>query len=198
MEEIELPVDQVDIIISEWMGYFLLYENMLDTVIFARDRYLKPGGLLLPNRVTLNLAAIEDSQYRIRKFQFWDNVYGVNMECMKKVSLSEPHIDIVESAQILSNECKILDLNLYTVKSNDLEFANKYTFQIQKTDTIHAIVGWFDAYFENLKEPIKLTTSPYCKPTHWKQAIFYLNEPIQAKETHFFIKSTLKMNMKNA
>ena len=40
MEEVVLPVDKVDIIISEWMGYFLLYESMLDTVLFARDRYL--------------------------------------------------------------------------------------------------------------------------------------------------------------
>ena len=40
MEEVKLPVDQVDIIISEWMGYFLLYESMLDTVIVARDKYL--------------------------------------------------------------------------------------------------------------------------------------------------------------
>ncbi len=29
VEEVELPVSQVDIIISEWMGYFLLYESML-------------------------------------------------------------------------------------------------------------------------------------------------------------------------
>lgn len=51
---------QVDIVLSEWMvsvfsiylqyshlppsviqGYFLLFESMLDTVIFARDKWLK-------------------------------------------------------------------------------------------------------------------------------------------------------------
>ncbi len=36
MEEIELPVQKVDIIISEWMGYCLFYESMLDTVLYAR------------------------------------------------------------------------------------------------------------------------------------------------------------------
>merc|ERR1712226_376150 len=41
VEEVEIPVEKVDIIISEWMGYFLLYESMLDTVIFARDKWLK-------------------------------------------------------------------------------------------------------------------------------------------------------------
>jgi hypothetical protein len=43
---VELPVEKVDIIISEWMGYFLLYEAMLDTVLIARDRWLAPGGLV--------------------------------------------------------------------------------------------------------------------------------------------------------
>jgi hypothetical protein len=44
MEEIILPVEKVDIIMSEWMGYFLLYEAMLDTVLWARDKYLAADG----------------------------------------------------------------------------------------------------------------------------------------------------------
>ncbi len=47
MEDIKLPVDKVDIIISEWMGYFLLYESMLDSVLFARDKYLNSNGVSL-------------------------------------------------------------------------------------------------------------------------------------------------------
>lgn len=43
IEEIELPVTKVDIIISEWMGYFLLFENMLNTVLYARDKWLVRG-----------------------------------------------------------------------------------------------------------------------------------------------------------
>lgn len=42
IEELELPV-KVDIIVSEWMGYFLLYENMLNTVLYARDKWLVSG-----------------------------------------------------------------------------------------------------------------------------------------------------------
>jgi hypothetical protein len=40
IEEIELPVAKVDIIISEWMGYFLLFENMLNSVLYTRDKWL--------------------------------------------------------------------------------------------------------------------------------------------------------------
>ena len=50
MEEVVLPVEKVDIIISEWMGYFLLYESMLDCVLWARDKYLVKGGKMLPDR----------------------------------------------------------------------------------------------------------------------------------------------------
>lgn len=82
MEEIELPVSQVDIIISEWMGYFLLYESMLDTVLWARDKYLVKGGKMLPDRATIKIAAIEDYRYKSSKFGFWKNVYGVDMSCL--------------------------------------------------------------------------------------------------------------------
>ena len=40
VETIRLPVDSVDVLISEWMGYFLLFESMLDTVLYARDKWL--------------------------------------------------------------------------------------------------------------------------------------------------------------
>lgn len=67
MEEVTLPVDKVDIIISEWMGYFLLYESMLDTVLLARDKYLAPGGLIFPDKAHIYMAAIEDGDYKEEK-----------------------------------------------------------------------------------------------------------------------------------
>lgn len=42
------------------MGYFLLYESMLDCIIIARDKYLKSNGLLFPDRAVLFIATIED------------------------------------------------------------------------------------------------------------------------------------------
>jgi type I protein arginine methyltransferase len=81
MEEITLPTQYVDIIISEWMGYFLLYESMLDTVLYARDKvplslsflltstqYLRPEtGIMLPDKAVLFLCGIEDQEYRAEK-----------------------------------------------------------------------------------------------------------------------------------
>lgn len=67
LEEVTLPYEKFDIIISEWMGYFLLYESMLDTVLLARDKYLQPDGLIFPDVATLYVAAIEDSEYKEEK-----------------------------------------------------------------------------------------------------------------------------------
>lgn len=67
LEEAQLPLAEFDIIISEWMGYFLLYESMLDTVLLARDKYLKKGGLIFPDTAKLYLAAIEDQDYKEEK-----------------------------------------------------------------------------------------------------------------------------------
>lgn len=58
IEEVDIPADEVDIIISEWMGYYLLYESMLDSVLWARDRYLKVNGKMLPDKATMYIAAI--------------------------------------------------------------------------------------------------------------------------------------------
>ncbi|KAM0826696.1 hypothetical protein ACQ4PT_068705 [Festuca glaucescens] len=52
MQDVEVE-EKVDVIISEWMGYMLLYESMLPSVLFARDKWLKPGGLILPSHATV-------------------------------------------------------------------------------------------------------------------------------------------------
>ena len=83
IEDVELPFEEdgitdkkVHVIVSEWMGYFLLYESMLDTVAIARERFLAPGGLIMPDSARLLICGIEDGEYRNEKIDFWSDVYG--------------------------------------------------------------------------------------------------------------------------
>lgn len=46
-----------DVIVSEWMGYFLLLENMLRSVIVARDNLLNAGGMMIPSNANMYLSA---------------------------------------------------------------------------------------------------------------------------------------------
>jgi type I protein arginine methyltransferase len=60
MEDVSiLDVPKVDVIISEWMGYFLLFENMLPSVIDARERFLKEDGFMLPCEGRIYIAGVE-------------------------------------------------------------------------------------------------------------------------------------------
>ena len=78
------------------MGYFLLYEAMLDSVLIARDRFLKPDGKMFPDKAQIYLTSIEDEKYKQKKVGFWDDVYGIDMSCMKNWVLKEPLVDVVE------------------------------------------------------------------------------------------------------
>ena len=68
-ETVNLP-EKVDIIISDWMGYFLLRESMLDSVLVARDKFLKPGGALYPSHARLYFAPIRSGQTQQRLAEF--------------------------------------------------------------------------------------------------------------------------------
>jgi protein arginine N-methyltransferase 1 len=91
MEEVKLPFPKVDIIISEWMGYFLLYESMLDTVLYARDTYLAEDGKIFPDKATMYVAAIEDGEYKDDKIGCEYSLHNPRLDTvlMKNYSLGQ-------------------------------------------------------------------------------------------------------------
>eukprot|EP00871_Galdieria_phlegrea_P001962 jgi/Galph1/2767/GphlegSOOS_G1426.1 len=180
MEDAKLPVEKVDIIISEWMGYFLLYESMLETVIFARDKYLKEGGLMFPDKAVLFLSAIEDAEYRAEKIDFWDNVYGFNMSSIKHLALTEPLIDNVGAQQIqtVCPAVPILSIDVTTVKKEQLSFAVPFILKAERNDFIHAFVTHFDVFFNCCHKPLGFSTGPQSRVTHWKQTVFYIDKEL--------------------
>ncbi|CAK7233582.1 Nuclear SAM-dependent mono-and asymmetric methyltransferase [Sporothrix curviconia] len=183
MEEVKLPYDHVDIIISEWMGYFLLYESMLDTVLYARDRYLvKDGGLIFPDKATIFAAGIEDGEYKDEKIGFWDNVYGFDYSPLKETALSEPLVDTVEIKAVVTDPANILTLDLYTCTTKDLAFSANFSLHCKRDDFVHALVAWFDIEFSACHKPVRFSTGPHTKYTHWKQTVLYLKDTLAVQE----------------
>lgn len=182
LEDVELPIKQFDIIISEWMGYFLLYESMLDTVLDARDKYLKPGGLIFPDNARLFLAAIEDQDYKEEKINFWDNVYGFDFSCIKDIAVREPLVDTVELKAVVTDPFMIKHINLLTVKKEDLTFAAPFTLTATRNDYIHAFLAWFDISFDCTHRKVQFSTGPHAQYTHWKQTVFYTPSTVTINE----------------
>ncbi|XP_038981366.1 probable protein arginine N-methyltransferase 1 isoform X2 [Phoenix dactylifera] len=147
VEEIELPVTHVDVIISEWMGYFLLFENMLNTVLYARDKWLINDGIVLPDKASLYLTAIEDAEYKEDKIEFWNKVYGFDMSCIKKLAMMEPLVDTVDHNQIVT-KCQLLKtMDISKMAPGDASFTAPFKLVAQRNDYIHALVAYFDVSF---------------------------------------------------
>lgn len=184
VEEVELPdgITKVDIIISEWMGYCLFYESMLDTVLYARDKWLQPDGLMFPDRATLFVCAIEDRQYKDEKINWWDDVYGFDMSSIRKVAISEPLVDVVDPKQVVTNACLVKEVDLYTVKKEDLDFSSPFHLQVRRNDYIQALVTYFTIEFSKCHKRTGFSTAPDAQYTHWKQTVFYFDEYMTVKK----------------
>lgn len=199
MEELTLPVDKVDIIVSEWMGYFLFYESMLDSVIFARDKYLVEGGIMMPDRAELRMVAIEDRDYKQEKIEFWDNVYGFDMSCIRSTAMMEPLVDTVDANQIVTkvSHVKMVDIDVATVE-DVATFKQDFEMVVERDDYIHALVAYFDVWFSKCHKITGFSTGPQARSTHWKQTVFYLEDELCVVAGEV-IKGTLecKQNKKN-
>ncbi|KAM3274953.1 hypothetical protein ACQJBY_043752 [Aegilops geniculata] len=198
VEEIELPIPKVDVIISEWMGYFLLFENMLDTVLFARDKWLADDGVVLPDKASLHLTAIEDAEYKEDKIEFWNNVYGFDMSCIKKQAMMEPLVDTVDQNQIVTN-CQLLKtMDISKMSSGDASFTVPFKLVAERNDFIHALVAYFNVSFTKCHKLMGFSTGPRSKSTHWKQTVLYLEDVVTICEGETLSGSmTVANNKKN-
>lgn len=184
LEDMELPCGKVDIIISEWMGYFLLYESMLDTVIYARDRFLKPHGLIFPDKATIQVAMVEDAEYKDEKIHFWeckDRLYGFDYSPFLEIAMEDPLVDTVENKSVVTNHSKLIEFDLNTVKKEELIFKRKFTLRASRSEMAHALIAWFDIVFpgDSPKNVVRFSTGPQAPYTHWRQTLFYLDDVLE-------------------
>ena len=110
VESIQLPPEYptVDVIISEWMGYALLYESMLDSVLHARDRFLKPdGGVMAPSQTRMVLALCDPELVIKQRVGFWKNVYGFDMGCMLQGVYDEGIVEVVPADAVLTSSAVV-------------------------------------------------------------------------------------------
>ncbi|XP_010903482.2 protein arginine N-methyltransferase 3 [Esox lucius] len=179
IEEVKLPIEKVDIIISEWMGYFLLFESMLDSVLYARDLYLAEGGSVYPDRCTISLIAVGDTEKHQSRIAFWDNVYGFKMECMKKAVVPEAVVEVLKRETLISEPAVIQAIDCNAVSLSELEFASDFCLKITDSTDCTAIAGYFDIFFDrDCSNKVMFSTGAHVDQTHWKQTVFLLERPI--------------------
>ncbi|KAI1411675.1 S-adenosyl-L-methionine-dependent methyltransferase [Hypoxylon sp. FL1857] len=196
IEEVALPVDEVDVIVSEWMGYCLLFEAMLPSVLYARDRYLKPDGLLVPSHANLWIAPVADPQYVADNVSFWRDVYGFDMRAMQAGIYDEARVlswplsssstsssspSPPQPLSLFSSEnntttipgapsaFKLLDL--YHTQTADLSFTAPFATALARDiDALDGFLIWFDMFFSPTRDDSRSAVELTSMADEWARA----------------------------
>lgn len=177
---------------SEWMGYYLLFEAMFDSVIYARDRYLAPGGLMVPSHATLRIAPFADSDFVDSHVTFWENVYGFKMTSMLEGIYDEGLVRTIQPSSIAGDSSVFLPLPLHTITVDELSFLKEFQVTLkQDIDALDGFAIWFDIFFMPSKDApiaddalpsdmqkkgiVAFTTGPYGTETHWQQGVVLID-----------------------
>ncbi|KAJ8331431.1 hypothetical protein O5D80_000351 [Batrachochytrium dendrobatidis] len=182
IEDVEnLPM--VDTLVSEPIGVLLVHERMLESYILARDRFLKPDGIMVPSMGTIYVAPISDSNLwsqTMSKVRFWEQqeFFGVDLSPLaqdaKDEIFGQPVVGGFDARSLVAPACSHI-VDFRTVTANQLkDIVIPFTWMATYTGLIHGIGAWFDI---NLAGYI-LSTAPQAEKTHWHQVRLLLKEPL--------------------
>ncbi|XP_026491507.2 protein arginine N-methyltransferase 6 [Vanessa tameamea] len=186
VEDIVLPDDiKVDAIVSEWMGFYLLHEGMLDSVLAARDKFLKPDGEMFPESAIIYVAPSSVPDL----YNKWKNFHGVSLSTFSKHLRSsksdKPEIMQIKKDDLLGTEVAIAWINLREDTPKDLDsYSIQHVVGASKSGQYQGICVWFECNFPELSNNsrIILKTGPDSPMTHWKQTVILLPEEQNVEE----------------
>lgn len=160
---LDLPVaEPVDLVISEFMGRFVVDDGMLAAVDRARD-WLKPGGVFVPGRLSLKLAPAEVRIPQIEAFR--GGVFGLDLAPALPALHHTCYAAQLPEAALLGPGAEVVVLEPPEVTG---PIDASLTWAVTRNGTLTALAGWFDA---DLAEGVVLSTRPGVQ-THWQQYLF--------------------------
>ena len=179
--DIELP-ERVDLIVSEWLGGFGIDEGMLAPVIAARDRWLKPGGVMIPQSVTAWTALVHD-RYLGETVEFLrDNPYGLRLNELVDMTVNElsysgtfRHLT-ADDMRSEPGRLWTTDADLISLEQAEAPHEAETLLQVRDHGTANALALWFSA---ELAPGISLSVGPGDPPTHWGMTTAPLRSPVE-------------------
>eukprot|EP00882_Tetradesmus_deserticola_P031842 GHRQ01036018.1.p1 GENE.GHRQ01036018.1~~GHRQ01036018.1.p1 ORF type:complete len:251 (+),score=131.94 GHRQ01036018.1:199-951(+) len=112
------------------MGYGLLFECMLDSLLAARDRWLAPGGALLPDLASISVAGASRAAFGTA---FWQDVYGFSMQPiadeLAAAAAAEAQVVVraVDPACLTTPPLQVQSLDLATMSPAQQDFTAHFT-----------------------------------------------------------------------
>lgn len=189
MTEDDCPLNSVDTMVAETLGTFLFGERGIETMLVARDRFLKPGGAIFPTQATLSIQPFSDSklfdQQNTRSI-FWSGAdfMGINLStCYERAQveqMSQVVASMVDEQTLVATQHDVV-YDFRTLNSAALRNIHlKYNFAFDKDAEVHGLAGWFIADFIGANQTTSLSTAPQDTLTHWFQVRFMIPKPLSA------------------
>lgn len=172
---VELPT-KVDVIVSEFMGHFVFYEQMLPPLLALRDRWLAEGGAIIPARVGLHAALIGDESGAVDRAFFRTRPYGVDYSLVAEWPFYESTTGRLGPDQLVFDPVPLAELDLRSLTAAPETLRGEV--HPTRDAEVYALCGWFDT---ELSEGVRFGTGPADPPTHWLQMVFPLLRPFHAR-----------------
>ena len=167
--DVELP-EPVDVIVSEWLGGFGIDEGMLPPVIAARDRWLKPGGVMIPQSVTAWAALVHDRYLHETVDFLGDNPYGLTLDglvemTVNEISYSGTFRHFAEGDRRSEpGRLWTTDADRISLEQAESPHEAETLLHVREAGTANALALWFSA---DLAPGVSLSIGPDDPPTHW-------------------------------
>src|SRR5271165_6259930 len=179
--DVELP-ERVDVIVSEWLGGFGIDEGMLVPVIVARDRWLKPGGVMIPGLVMAWAALVHDRYLGEMVAFLRASPYGLKFDDLVNKTVNE--IFYSGTFRHLAARDKRSDASrLWTTQAGLIPLQQaqaphqaETVLAVRDHGTANALALWFSA---ELAPGISLAVGPGDPPTHWGMTTAPLRSPVK-------------------
>lgn len=174
IEEINLP-EPVDVIISVFTGNFLLEEDLLPSLFYARDKYLKPGGILIPQAAVMEAVPVSAPNLYQEEIGIWSQVHmEIDFNAARNYTSNSVYYykEALSKAEYLAAPVRLLELDFYHSHSTYCQV--EVTHTITKSGLCHGWAGWFKMQLGETW----LSTAP-CEPQmHWSAAFLPLDPPL--------------------
>jgi precorrin-6B methylase 2 len=182
LEDARLP-EKADVLVSEWMGGIGVDENMLAPLVIARDRWLRPGGVIVPASVTAVLApawieglAADLAHWRARP-------HGVDMTVIADMTA---HDSMLSQAPLGLSDLLAEPAELWThvaatctLEEADRPFEARRVFRARRAGKLSGLAAWFTS---ELAPGVTLTTAVGEPDTHWGHVLFPLYDTVVVTE----------------
>jgi SAM-dependent methyltransferase len=153
-QRISLP-ELVDVIICDHVGYFGFDYGVVQMMQDARQRFLKPGGHMIPARLNLSVCAVDSDACRVVVERWRTERIPTEFHWLRETDINGRHDVQLTRGELLGEPSALGEIDFH--HDNPDFFSWSTELRMSRDGVFHGLAGWFDC---ELAEGVWMTNSP--------------------------------------